>query len=462
MGLVAAFMVPHPPLAVHEVGRGRENDIQETIDSYVKVAKEIARIKPDTIVISSPHTVLYSDYFHLSSDEVIKGDFGNFGAKEITFEEKVDLELVGKIVDIAKEKEFPTGILDDNQELDHGSMVPLYFIRKFYNDFKIVIVGLSGLPFSKHYKMGQIIKDAINELDKKVVYVASGDLSHKLQEYGPYGFVKEGPIYDEKIMKIMSNADFLELLEFDNNIRERASECGHRSFIMMSGALDKEALRVEKLSHQDITGVGYGICTYYPFAKDDSRNFLDKYLENIKNMILTQNEDKYISLARKAIEKYVKTGEVIAVPNDCINEIKDNEAGVFVSIHEENELRGCIGTILPVTNSIAEEIIQNAISAATKDFRFLPIEKEELPYLEISVDVLKPPEDISSVDELDIKKYGVIVSSGMKRGLLLPNLDGIDTVEEQVRIAKRKGNITNQEKVKLQRFEVIRHECKNH
>lgn len=461
MAIEAAFMVPHPPLAVHEVGKGRENDIQETINSYLEVAKQISEIKPDTIIISSPHTVLYSDYFHLSSKEEINGSFINFGAKEVSFCEKVDLELVKEIETIADDINFPTGILEDNQELDHGTMVPLYFIRKFYNDFKVVVVGLSGFPFSKHYQMGQIIKEAVNKFDKKVVYVASGDLSHKLQEYGPYGFVEEGPIYDEKIMKIMSTADFLKLLEFDNNIRKKASECGHRSFIMMAGALDKEAVKTNKLSHQDITGVGYGICTYYPFGEDNNRNFLDKYLENIKSMILAQHEGEYIDLARKAIEKYVRTGEVIAVPDDCITEMKDNEAGVFVSIHEENELRGCIGTILPVTNSIAEEIIQNAISAATKDYRFSPIKIEELPYLEISVDVLKPPEDISSIDELDVKKYGVIVSSGIKRGLLLPNLDGIDTVEEQVRIAKRKGNITDQEKVKLQRFEVVRHKCNN-
>lgn len=458
MGLVASFMVPHPPLAVHEVGKGREDDIQETIDSYLKVAKQISEIKPDTIIISSPHTILYSDYFHLSSDDVIEGNFGNFGASEVKFREEVDMDLVNELVNIAKERNFPTGILNDEQILDHGSMVPLYFIRKYYSDFKVVIIGLSGLPFSKHYEIGQIVKEAVNKLGKKVVYVASGDLSHKLQEYGPYGFVEEGPIYDEKIMKIMGGANFLELLNFDPIIRERASECGHRSFIMMAGALDRENVKVEKLSHQDITGVGYGICTYYPIGRDDKRNFLDQYLNSIEDKMVKKKEDDYITLARNTINKYIKSGETISIPDNCIQEMLDNKAGVFVSIHEEGELRGCIGTIFPVTNCIAEEIIQNAISAATRDFRFSPIKEEELPYLDISVDVLMEPENISSVDELDVKKYGVIVSSGSKRGLLLPNLEGIDTVDEQVKIAKRKGNITDNEKIKLQRFKVIRHE----
>ena len=458
MSIVGAFMVPHPPLAVHEVGRGREDKISLTIHSYLEVARQISKLKPDTIIISSPHTILYSDYFHLSSDEIIHGDFSNFGAGDVSFTEKVDIELVREISDIAKDRNFPTGIIDDEQLLDHGSMVPLYFIRKFYKDFKVVIVGLSGLPFSNHYEIGQIIKEAVEKLNRRVVYVASGDLSHKLQTYGPYGFVSEGPIYDEKIMKIMEDADFLKVLEFDPVIRERASECGHRSFIMMAGALDGEELKVEKLSHEDITGVGYGICTYYPIGENSNRFFLKQYLENIQNELSKKGEDSYIALARETIEEYLKNGKKISVPDDLPKEMIEKRAGVFVSIHKEHELRGCIGTILPVTGNIAEEIIQNAISAATRDPRFSPIDVEELPYLEISVDVLNPPEDISSMDELDVKKYGVIVSSGMKRGLLLPNLEGVDTIEEQVRIAKRKGNITDYEEVTLQRFEVVRHE----
>lgn len=458
MAVEAAFMVPHPPMIISEIGGGREKSIQRTIDSYIKISKEIAEIKPDTIIISSPHTVLYSDYFHLSSNEIIRGDFSRFGASNVFFTENVDLALVNKISSIGAANSFPTGLLDDEQELDHGSMIPLYFIRKYYTDFKVVIVGLSGLPFSKHYEMGQIIKKAVDDLDRKVVFVASGDLSHKLQSYGPYGFVDEGPIYDERIMNIMGEAKFLELLEFDSTIREKASECGHRSFIIMAGALDGKDLQTEVFSHEDITGVGYGICSYYPIGNNYKRCFLKQYLEDIQNNISLHQDDEYINLARKTIEEYLVTGEEISISNDLPSEMLENRAGVFVSIHEESNLRGCIGTIYPVTSCIAEEIIHNAISAAFHDPRFSPIKKEELPYLEISVDVLYPPEDICSLDELDVKKYGVIVSSGMKRGLLLPNLDGIDTVEEQVKIAKRKGNISDLEDVKLQRFEVVRHE----
>ena len=129
----------------------------------------------------------------------------------------------------------------------------------------------------------------------------------------------------------------------------------------------------------------------------------------------------------------------------------------FVSIHKGGRLRGCIGTIAPTASCVALEIINNAISASTRDPRFDPIEPGELPYLEINVDVLGEPEDIDSMDQLDVKRYGVIVTSGYKRGLLLPDLEGVDTVEQQVEIAMRKGRISEDENYSLQRFEVIRH-----
>ena len=134
----------------------------------------------------------------------------------------------------------------------------------------------------------------------------------------------------------------------------------------------------------------------------------------------------------------------------------DNRAGVFVSIHKFGRLRGCIGTFLPTTDCIADEIIRNAILASTEDYRFTPITEEELPYLEVNVDVLSTPEPTTKKD-LDPKKYGVIVIQGLNRGLLLPDLDGIDTVDQQIEIAKSKAGITGGD-IKLERFEVVRHE----
>jgi AmmeMemoRadiSam system protein A len=174
-------------------------------------------------------------------------------------------------------------------------------------------------------------------------------------------------------------------------------------------------------------------------------------MAEIEEELRTKREqsDEYVRLAREAVEAYVLRREVLKVPAGLPEEMLSDQAGAFVSIHEHGELRGCIGTISPTRNCIAEEIIGNAISASTRDPRFPAIKADELPWLEINVDVLGEPEDIDSEEELDVKRYGVIVSCGRRRGLLLPDLDGIDTPEQQVEIAMKKGGIHKFEKYKL-------------
>ena len=430
--ILGAFMVPHPPLIVDEIGKDEIKKIKKTYDSYMQVAKEIGELKPDTIIVSSPHAPLYSDYFYMPSEDRAIGSFSRFNASNVKFDQDYDVDLTKEIERISKENSFPCGRMKSKESLDHGTMVPLYFINKFLSDYKLVVIGLSGISLESNYEMGKIIEEAVDNLDRRVVYIASGDLSHKLQEYGPYGFAEEGPIYDTKIIDVMRNARFGELLEFDEELLDKAAECGHRSFIMMSGFLNKVKVTPKFYSHEDITGVGYGICSYYPI-------------------------DSYVDLARKTINTFIREKEIIEVPDDLPKEMLEKRSGVFVSIHEFGDLRGCIGTILPTTNCIADEIISNAISASTRDPRFHAVTVDELDDLEINVDVLTTPENIDSESMLDPKKYGVIVESNYKRGVLLPDLEGVDTIEEQLSIAKRKAGITSNEEVTLKRFEVIRH-----
>lgn len=163
-----------------------------------------------------------------------------------------------------------------------------------------------------------------------------------------------------------------------------------------------------------------------------------------------------VQLARKTIETYVKEGVIIAVPKDLPAELKDR-AGVFVSLHQNGALRGCIGTFSPTANTVAEEVIRNAIESSTRDPRFPPVREAELKDLEISVDVLTAPIPVKSKAELDAKKYGVIVKSGTKRGLLLPDLPGVDTPEQQIEICKEKAWIQDDESLELFRFEVKRY-----
>ncbi len=460
MPITAAFMVPHPPLIIPEIGRGGEEEIKETTRSYEQIADEIAALEPETIIITSPHSIMYADYFHISPGDGAKGSFKQFRAGQVRFSESYDTGLRDRIVSLADAEGFPAGTLGERDpELDHGTMVPLWFIRKKYAGGRILRIGLSGLPLTDHYRLGQIIAQAAEETGRRTVFVASGDLSHKLQPYGPYGFAPEGPEYDRRIMDVCGRAAFGELLEFDETFCEKAAECGHRSFVIMAGAFDGVRVRASVFSHQDVTGVGYGICSFYPEGKDESRHFLETYLEKQEKELEERaaKSDPYVRLARASVESWVTCRKVLSVPADLPQELLTRRAGAFVSIHKNGQLRGCIGTISAVEECLAKEIIQNAISASSRDPRFSPITADELKYLEISVDVLGEAEPIDSPDQLDVKRYGVIVSHGRKRGLLLPDLDGVDTVEEQIRIARQKAGIREHETYSLERFEVVRH-----
>lgn len=461
MAILGAFIVPHPPLIIPRVGKGKESKIQKTIDSYHEIARRIAKLKPDTIIVTTPHSILYSDYFHISPGASAKSSFARFGAGDVSFTVRYDEEFVEALEAMAERNQVEAGTLGEkDSDLDHGTMVPLYFINQYIKDYKLVRMGLSGLPVTDHYQLGKCIKETADKLNRRIVIVASGDLSHKLKEDGPYGFAKEGPQFDKEIIEAMSKGDFLKFLTFSPDFCEAAAECGLKSFIIMAGALSGLSVEPDLLSYEGTFGVGYGICAYRILGEDESRHF-DKIFREEQMKIAREKqkyEDAYVKLARLSLETYIKTGTYAKLPDNLPDEMINNKAGVFVTIKKYGELRGCIGTISPVRENIAQEILQNAVSAAVEDPRFPPVREEELLDLVYSVDVLKEAEPISSMEELDVKKYGVIVSAGRRRGLLLPNLEGIDTVEQQVSIAKKKAGIYKNEDVKLERFEVVRHQ----
>ncbi len=462
MSVVAAIMVPHPPILLPEVGRGEEKIISATAESYERAAAAAAELKPDTIVLASPHAEMYADYFHISPGKGACGDMGRFRAGQLRFHVHYDTQFTDMLSSLAEEAGLPAGTLGERSAaLDHGTMIPLYFIDRYWRDYKLVRIGLSGLPLPDHYRMGQMVARTADRLERRVLFIGSGDLSHKLRADGPYGYAEEGPRYDERLMDVMSRAAFDELLDFDESFCEKAAECGHRSFCMLAGALDGKRLKTSCLSHEGPFGVGYGICTYQVLEDDPERKLLDKWERRHAARLMEKRagEDEYVKFARQVIRTWVKEKKRLSASPDLSPEMLRSRAGVFVSLHKDGRLRGCIGTIQPVRENIAGEIRDNAISAAARDPRFPPVRAEELESLEISVDILSDTERISSPAQLDVRRYGVIVSKGTRRGLLLPNLEGVETVEQQISIAMRKAGIGEQETgVVLERFEVVRHE----
>lgn len=460
MSITAAYIVPHPPLIVPEVGKGREKAIQATIDGYHTAAKQIAEIKPDTIILSSPHSVLYADYIHISPGKGAQGSLKQFGAPAMVHAD-YDTALVGELCRLCDTADFPAGTLGEKDPaLDHGTLIPLYFVNQYYAGYRLVRCSISGLPRREHYRFGMMIQQAADKLGRNAVFIASGDLSHKLAPDGPYGFAAEGPELDAKLTSIMRSGNFGEFFGLDPTLCERGAECGLGSLVIMAGALDQKAVEIQFLSYEGPFGVGYAVCGYTAAGDASGRDFLAQNAAEAGRRLqcLRDNEDAYVRLARQTLEHYVTTGKLPKIPDGLPDALRNERAGVFVSIKKSGRLRGCIGTTGPTQPSIAEEIMRNAVSSGTRDPRFAPVRRDELEALVYSVDVLSPAEPIGDAGLLDVLRYGVIVTSGHKRGLLLPNLEGVDTVEEQIRIACEKAGIRSGEPYTLERFEVVRHQ----
>ena len=461
MSILGAVIIPHPPLIIPAVGRGREQEVRTTIDAYRTAAKQVAAWEPGVLIVTSPHQIMYADYFHISPGRGATGDMSAFGAGQTKLQVEYDAPLREEIIRCGEAAGLRVGTLGQRDPyLDHGTFVSLYFLREAGVDCPVLRIGLSGFSPLDHYRLGQCIAQAVESLGRRAVFIASGDLSHKLRDDGPYGFAPEGPEFDRQVTEAMAAGDFLRFLTMDPALCDRAAECGLRSFQIMAGALDGQAVETKLLSYEGVTGVGYGVATFAVTGPDEDRRFgaQCEAMERARLAEKKASEDSWVKLARLSLETFVKTGERLErLPDGLPDEMTGQAAGAFVSLHARGQLRGCIGTTGPTTESVAWEIVQNAVSACARDPRFPPVTISELDSLEYSVDVLGQPEPIVSPAELDVKKYGVIVSCGGRRGLLLPDLEGVDTVEQQIDIARQKGGISAREKYTLERFEVVRH-----
>ncbi len=424
MSITAAVIVPHPPLIVPEVGRGQEKGIQDTVDSYHKAARFIAGEQPETLIVISPHAPAYSDYICMASGQRILGDLKAYGGtSEISA--VLDEELIAAVEQRCRADGFPAGTEGGaSVPMDHGTFIPLYYVNQYYTGYRLVICSLSGLSKEKMYRFGVYVQEAAEALGRKTAVIASGDLSHKLKESGPYRFAPEGPRLDSILTGIMKTGDVKAFMEVDAKLSRRGAECGLGSFIIMAGMLHRSAVTPEFLSYEGPFGVGYAVCLF-----------------RLEEPASEKAGDCYVRLARETLEHYIRHDRLMPLPEGLPAEMTKTEAGAFVSIKKRGELRGCIGTIMATQDNIAMEIMYNAISAGTRDPRFMAVTAAELPELTYSVDILSEPEPVMDRGTLDCHRYGVIVSKGNRRGLLLPNLEGVDTVEEQIEIACRKAGI---------------------
>jgi len=450
-------IAPHPPIMVEAVGGARASVTEASIESLHRVAEAVATFSPDVIVLTSPHAPAVFDAFAIDTSEGLSGSFAQFGAAQAAFRCAGHPELAHAIIGQLSERDIPAIERSSDArlgagELDHGVLVPLSFIDPMCTR-PIVVISYSGLKSDCYRALGASIREAAERLGLKVAFVASGDLSHRLTPDAPAGFSPRAAELDERIVSLIRDGRFGELADIPDDLVSAGGECGLRSFMTMGGFAGPDPVPTHVLAYEGPWGVGYltalvGAGALSFDADASTPNSGDK------GGMPGQDASDIVRLARAAIEAHVAHRDA-PVPQLTDKELPDR-AGAFVSLHRKGSLRGCIGTVLPTRDTLADEVVANAIQAATRDPRFPPVQPGELADLDVKVDVLHAPE-ACTVEDLDPDNYGIIVSSGWRRGLLLPDLDGVDDVAEQVGIAMRKGGILPHEPCRFERFKVDRY-----
>ena len=435
--LVFSGIAPHPPIMVPEVGRESIAAVRESIAAMSDLTERLIASGAESIILISPHAPLEIDSFVAYEGAQIYGDFARFHAPETSVSAPVDRELLAAITASAAAENYRISTLPDT-ELDHGITVPLYFLQRNGWHGKVVAFGYSFLSNDDHIRFGRCIKKAVDDLGRPVGFIASGDLSHRLAPRAPAGFNPNAHVFDETVVAALRANDPQGIVEIDFNLRKLAGECGYRSMLVAIGASTGLPLSCDVMNYEAPFGVGYLVAQLISQRAETKPDDLPR-------------------LARDAVETFIRSGEFLEPPREA-GELLSARAPCFVSLKTlDGELRGCIGTIEPAKDTLAQEIIANAISAAMNDPRFDPVSEDELSNLRYSVDVLLPAEE-TVFEELDPAHYGVIVeddNSG-RRGLLLPDIPGVETAAQQVEIALRKAGIPRGTPVKLSRFQVSR------
>jgi len=461
MAILRAYILPHPRLAIPAVGRGEERKITKTLKSIDTVAQEIAYLRPDTIIFITPHNVIYDDYFHISPGDGIKGSCPQLGTRHVKLSLKYDLNFAAVTSSVSGKYGISAKTLGEKKApFDHGVMVPLWFINRRYSQFKAMRISPSNLDERAHYRMGQALSEAAANIGRRTVIIASGNLSRDLNEKADEGYVEEALEYDKEMVKIFTSGDFSKLFTIPHSLRDSADPCGHNVFTMLAGCLDRRLIRAEMFSYENSLGEGYAVASFTPGPYDERRNFMEQ-TEHTQRRLVVQarsDEDSYCVLARRALEHSVLHGITLQMPAGLPRDMLTTRAGVFVSLYVDGMLRGAAGALDPTTMHVAAEIVKYAVAAGQADKRFPAVTINELSSLVYKVDVIGSPEVVTSLAQLDVKRYGLIITSKDTWGVMLPNQPSIETPEQQIAAVKKRVGIPADAPIRLERFEVMRHE----
>lgn len=451
--------MPHAPILVPEVGGRRNSECLASVEAIHRAAEATRPFTPSFLFVLNPHSPFAGGCTMLFAGQY-SGSLADFGAGSVRVEApgagEEGRRLAGSLA-----SEFPVEWIERGSvTLDYGAVVPLSFLGKAWGGMPLMLLANPmGLGYEEAWNFGRALSGF--QSPSPWALVASGDLSHRLSQGAPGGFHPDGRKLDRALCEALESGSPKPVFDLGERVISNAGECGLRSALILLGLANGREIKL--FSYEGPFGVGYGVALWLNTQQERRGGVHEEREKPAERGIKTARGNPYAALARHVLEEYLETGEMpdaSLLPGADEAAFREKKA-CFVSLKTlDGTLRGCIGTIEPACGDLAHEIAENARAAATRDPRFPHVTREELDRLVLSVDVLSTPEPVTSLRELDPGRYGVIVSKGRLRGVLLPDLPGISTVDEQLDVAMHKAGITNPEHVQVSRFTVSRYDEK--
>jgi AmmeMemoRadiSam system protein A len=425
-GIVAGALIAHPPILLPEVGDNASTQVAASVAAIRRLDAVLAALPADLVVMCSPHSPAGSVAIPVRAGTHAAGDLSRFGAAQVRIAVELDVAMTQRLFEAAIEAGFPM-VWAEDEPLDHGVVVPLHFLQQTSANKPFVLLGLAGWGLDDFVRFGRWMHRHLQ--DRSAIFLASGDLSHRLIPGAPAGYRPDGAVFDRLVIDALRANHWDQIERLDPVFIDEAGECGLRPLAMLLGAARAAGIASTVLHYEGPFGVGYPVVQFASPVAGQSAAVL----------------------AREAIRHYLATGQFLEPPEPIAPDLAA-VSGVFVTLSRQGDLRGCVGTIRPTQPTAAHELVQSAIGAATRDPRFDPVSIAEIPDLEVHVQLLDAPEPIQSPDDLDPLRYGLIVRSGDRQGLLLPGLDGLRTPDEQIAAACQKAGISPYAPLELFRF----------
>ncbi len=261
--LLTTALLPHPPIIIPDIGKDRLADAQLTVDSMKEISSQIVEQNPDTVVIVTPHSIYAKDTFTLYIEHELTCSFANFGAPQIQFSAENDFDFLKALDKQMKNRtDLPKmGGIKPGTPLDHGSGVPLYYLQQAGYKGKVIVINYCASSTKDHIEFGKVLRQSMEDCDKKFAFIASGDLSHKLIESAPAGFHPDGKTFDKIFEDSIKQGNYQNIIDMDEFIRKNAGECAYNSMMMAIGVLNETPDNNKVFSYEGPFGVGYLVAT---------------------------------------------------------------------------------------------------------------------------------------------------------------------------------------------------------